>query len=115
MFRTNLRVKFVSRVVVFTNTGEGLETNLARKFLRDFGFLSQEGLDESDKQSFKFLVIKEVFSSSIGAVVVSDEKGGEQQLISKWFGEFGLRNSAEEGFTGCPSNRLRVGGVKHGS
>ena len=64
--------------------------------MRDFGFLSQEGLDESDKQSFKFLVIKEVFSSSIGAVVVSDEKGGEQQLISKWFGEFGLRNSAEE-------------------
>ena len=54
MFRMNLRVKFVSRVVVFTNIGEGLETNLARKFLRIFGFLSQEGLDESDKQSFKF-------------------------------------------------------------
>ena len=29
-------------------------------------------------------------------MVVSDEKVGEQQLISKWFGEFGLRNSAEE-------------------
>ena len=69
---------------------------LSTEVFADFGFLSQEGLDESDKQSFKFLVIKEVFSSSIGAVVVSDEKGGEQQLISKWFGEFGLRNSAEE-------------------
>ena len=96
MFRTNLRVKFVSRVVVFTNIEEGLETNLARKFLRILVFLVRKGLDESDKQSFKFLVIKEVFSSSIGAVVVSDEKVGEQQLISKWFGEFGLRNSAEE-------------------
>ena len=53
-------------------------------------------MDGSDKQSFKFLVIKEVFSSSIGAVVVSEDKVGEQQLISKWFGEFGLRNSAEE-------------------
>ena len=42
------------------------------------------------------------------------KKVGEQQLISKWFGEFGLRNSAEE-VSGCPSNRLRVGGVKHGS
>ena len=30
----------------------------------DFDFLSQEELDESDKQSFKFQVIKEVFSSS---------------------------------------------------
>ena len=69
---------------------------LSTEVFADFGFLSQEGLDESDKQSFKFLVIKEVFSSSIGAVVVSDEKVGEQQLISKWFGEFGLRNSAEE-------------------
>ena len=69
---------------------------LSAEVFADFGFLSQEGLDESDKQSFKFLVIKEVFSSSIGAVVVSDEKVGEQQLISKWFGEFGLRNSAEE-------------------
>ena len=69
---------------------------LSTEVFADFGFLSQEGLDESDKQSFKFLVIKEVFSSSIGAVVVSEDKVGEQQLISKWFGEFGLRNSAEE-------------------
>ena len=69
---------------------------LSTEVFADFGFLSQEGLDESEKQSFKFLVIKEVFSSSIAAVVVSDDKVGEQQLISKWFGEFGLRNSAEE-------------------
>ena len=69
---------------------------LSTEVFADFGFLSQEGLDESDKQSFKFLVIKEVFSSSIGAVVVSEDKVGEQQLISKWFGEFGVRNSAEE-------------------
>ena len=53
---------------------------LSTEVFADFGFLSQEGLDESDKQSFKFLVIKEVFSSSIGAVVVSEDKVGEQQL-----------------------------------
>ena len=40
----NLRVRFVSRVVVFTNTGEGLGTNLARKFLRILVFLVRKGL-----------------------------------------------------------------------
>ena len=68
---------------------------LSTEVFADFGFLSQEGV-EDEKQSFKFLVIKEVFSSSIGAIVVGDDKVGEQQLISKWFGEFGLRTSAEE-------------------
>ena len=43
MFRTNLRVKFVSRVVVFTNIEEGLGTNLARKFLRILVFLVRKG------------------------------------------------------------------------
>ena len=34
---------------------------LSTEVFADFGFLSQEGLDESDKQSFKFLVIKKCF------------------------------------------------------
>ena len=55
---------------------------LSTEVFADFGFLSQEGV-EDEKQSFKFLVIKEVFSSSIGAVVVGDDKLGEQQLVSK--------------------------------
>ena len=56
---------------------------LSTEVFADFNFLRQKDLDESDKQSFKFWVIKEVFSSSIGAVVVSEDKVGEQQLISK--------------------------------
>ena len=39
MFRLNLSARFVSRVVVFISIGEGLGTNLARKFLRILVFL----------------------------------------------------------------------------
>ena len=72
---------------------EGLGTNSARKFLRILIFLVRK-VWMNPNRALNFLVIKEVFSSSIGAVVVSEDKMGKQQLISKWFGELGLRNSA---------------------
>ena len=48
---------------------------------------------EDDGSLLKFLVLKETFSSSHGAVLMSNDKQRDQQALIKWLDEFGLRTS----------------------
>ena len=63
----------------------------------DFAFFNRDSelvTDlEDDGSLLKFLVLKETFSSSHGAVLMSNDKQRDQQALIKWLDEFGLRTS----------------------
>ena len=88
----------------------GLETEI----VADFMFLdaSSEMISVAEQQtgtSIKVLVLREAFSSSIGAVVMTENIAKDRGLLLKWLAEFGLSSStasvvlltdSEEGRTG---------------
>ena len=63
----------------------------------DFAFFNRDSESvtdlEDDGSLLKFLVLKETFSSSHGAVLMSNDKQRDQQALIKWLDEFGLRTS----------------------
>lgn len=61
----------------------------------DFAFLSRDSELVTDVEDsgdlLGFLVLKETFSSSYGAVLMSNDKQKDQQNLLKWLDEFGLK------------------------
>ena len=73
----------------------GVETEI----VADFMFLDSAGetisvAEQQSSTSFKVLVLREAFSSSIGAVMNSENIAKDRSLLLKWLAEFGLSSSA---------------------
>ena len=77
------------------STVEGLETEV----VADFMFLDAVGesigvVERQTGGSIKVLVLREAFSSCIGAVVISEDIGKDRSLLIKWLSEFGLATAS---------------------
>ena len=74
--------------------------DLSVEVLADFMYLSSvgENIDVQDErsqdQSIKVLVLREAFSSSIGAIVMTESIVKDRSLLVKWLQEFGLESSS---------------------
>ena len=73
----------------------GLETEV----VADFMFLDAVGesisvVERQTGGSIKVLVLREAFSSCIGAVVISEDIGKDRSLLIKWLSEFGLATAS---------------------
>ena len=74
---------------------KGLETEV----VADFMFLDAVGesisvVERQTGGSIKVLVLREAFSSCIGAVVISEDIGKDRGLLIKWLSEFGLATAS---------------------
>ena len=74
---------------------KGLETEV----VADFMFLDAVGesvsvVDRQTGGSVKVLVLREAYSSSIGAVVMTNDIAKDRGILIKWLSEFGLSTSA---------------------
>ena len=74
---------------------KGLETEV----VADFMFLDAVGesisvVERQTGGSIKVLVLREAFSSCIGAVVISEDVGKDRGLLIKWLSEFGLATAS---------------------
>ena len=74
---------------------KGLETEV----VADFMFLDAVGesigvVERQTGGSIKVLVLREAFSSCIGAVVISEDIGKDRSLLIKWLSEFGLATAS---------------------
>ncbi|CAE7038113.1 unnamed protein product [Symbiodinium sp. CCMP2592] len=72
----------------------GVETEI----VADFMFLDSSGemisvAERQTSSSFKVLVLREAFSSSIGAVMITENIAKDRGLLLKWLAEFGLSSS----------------------
>ena len=72
----------------------GVETEI----VADFMFLDSSGetisvAERQTSSSFKVLVLREAFSSSIGAVMITENIAKDRGLLLKWLAEFGLLTS----------------------
>lgn len=64
--------------------GKGLSTEV----VADYGYLKSS---DSDQHGWKFLMLKETFSSSFGAVLITGDRQRDQNQLEKWLNEFGLK------------------------
>ncbi|CAE7835037.1 unnamed protein product [Symbiodinium sp. CCMP2592] len=72
----------------------GVETEI----VADFMFLDSSGemisvAERQTSSSFKVLVLREAFSSSIGAVMITENIAKDRGLLLKWLAEFGMSSS----------------------
>ena len=75
------------------------EKGLQSEIVADFMYLSGVGEtiaveEQPSAASVKVLVLRESFSGSIGAVVITDNVEKDRSLFLKWLGEFGLESSS---------------------
>ena len=69
------------------------DKRLVTEIHADFAFISQ-GIEVGTEEHHKILVLKETFSSSIGAVWCGPNVDDTRTLIIQWLDEFGLRSES---------------------
>ena len=77
-----------------------LEHGLETEIVADFMYLSAVGesvsvVDQQTDDSFKVLVLRESFSSCVGAIVMTENVSKDRALLMKWLAEFGLFGASD--------------------
>ena len=75
-----------------------LEHGLETEIVADFMYLSAAGesisvVERQSGDTMKILVLREAFSSSVGAIVMTEDLSKDRSLLNKWLAEFGLSAS----------------------
>ena len=69
------------------------EKGVVSEVYADFGFFNKDSevSTSETRGSYKFLALKETFSSSIGCVLITGDPQRDQLNVCKWLNEFGLK------------------------